>query len=284
MSRTDSTRVLSRFQRGLDIAKKAAQVLQTKYCVDDVFLIGSLLHPEQFTSHSDIDLAVSGLDRDLYFRAWDEVQSLGDDFTIDIVSMETASDSLLELIHRDGVSAISLDCDHFVGQQQLVSFMTASGSLVLIGRIQQELKEIQKLVDANHRLLEKLRTSQDQDYIGSIALNLHGFYCGVERILKLISQTVDQSVLDGQNWHQQLLDLMTSTIPTIRPAILSTRTRQLLGEFCSFRHVVINIYSFDLESERVQKLSQRLRECHELFQTDMCSFIDFLYLSGNSDS
>lgn len=275
---------LTLYERGLELAQEAAHLLQTKYYVDDVFLIGSLLHPGQFTSHSDIDLAVSGLDRDLYFRAWDELQSLDNGFAIDIVSIETASSSLLEVIQRDGVNATVLDCDHFVRQQKLVSFMTASGSLVLIGRIQQELKEVQKLVDSNHRLLEKLKTSQDQDYVGSIALNLHGFYCGVERILKLTAQTVDRAVPDGQNWHQQLLDQMISSIPTIRPAILSARTRHLLGEFCSFRHVVRNIYSFDLESERVQELSQRLRECHELFQTDVYSFIDFLYSSFNSDS
>lgn len=42
-------------------------------------------------------------------------------------------------------------------------------------------------------------------YLDSVALNLHGFYSGLERLFELVTRHVDRSVLAGETWHRNLL-------------------------------------------------------------------------------
>ena len=51
----------------------------------------------------------------------------------------------------------------------------------------------------------------------------------------------------GFNWHQVLLEQMTNEIPDIRPAVISEVTYEALDEYRGFRHVVRNIYAFQLD-------------------------------------
>ena len=53
-----------RQQRGLEQAKRSADLLKQEFQVNEVFLFGSLLTPELVHPESDIDLAVWGLSRD----------------------------------------------------------------------------------------------------------------------------------------------------------------------------------------------------------------------------
>ena len=49
------------------------------------------------------------------------------------------------------------------------------------------------------------RVASDQDYyLDAVALNLHGFYSGVERIFDLTARYIDRAVPDGESWHSEL--------------------------------------------------------------------------------
>jgi hypothetical protein len=56
----------------------------------------------------------------------------------------------------------------------------------------------------------------------------------------------------------------------------------MLDEYCSFRHVVRNIYSINLKSERVQQLAEELPRCFTLVQKDMDNFISSISQNNGS--
>jgi hypothetical protein len=55
---------------------------------------------------------------------------------------------------------------------------------VLAGRIQAELSELKTLAERIRLGMEKSKTQSDDFYLDSVALNLHGFYSGVERLFE----------------------------------------------------------------------------------------------------
>ena len=76
---------------------------------------------------------------------------------------------------------------------------------VLIGQIEQELEALQQLVDQTNSLMVKVEATGDMDYLGTIALNLHGFYSGAERIFRDIANDIDGSLPTSSDWHRRLL-------------------------------------------------------------------------------
>ena len=63
-------------ERLLGRVRKAADVLKTRFGARSVILFGSLAHKAWFTSKSDVDLAVEGLDADDYWEAWRVIEEL----------------------------------------------------------------------------------------------------------------------------------------------------------------------------------------------------------------
>lgn len=119
-------------------------------------------------------------------------------------------------------------------------------------RIQQELKEMIQIIKQTEQFLTQLdkplESTIETALISAIALNLHSFYTGAERIFEAIAKEIDRSVPTGQNWHRQLLEQMTVEIPQLRPALISEDTRFLFDELRRFRHVVRSIYAYQLDS------------------------------------
>ena len=74
--------------------------------------------------------------------------------------------------------------------------------LRLARRIQDEFGELVQVVDRVKKGWQQAQRSADDLYLDSVALNLHGFYAGLERLFELIAATVDGSVPQGANWHQ----------------------------------------------------------------------------------
>lgn len=154
---------------------------------------------------------------------------------------------------------------------------------VLIGEIGQELQNLNALVQRTEAIRIKAEATGDLDYLGTIALNLHGFYSGTERIFRDIALTVDETLPKQSDWHRQLLRQMNVAVPQIRPAVLSPEIMRSMNEFCSFRHVVRNVYTFDLIPERVQALALSLPEAYELLHRDLSAFCQFLATVNGSD-
>ncbi|NJL59681.1 MAG: hypothetical protein HC887_08600 [Desulfobacteraceae bacterium] len=69
------------------------------------------------------------------------------------------------------------------------------------------------------------------------ALNLHGFYTGVENIFEDIARYLDGDIPKGADWHKQLLLQLSAEIPAVRPRVICQETRFCLEEYRSFRHI-----------------------------------------------
>lgn len=153
--------------------------------------------------------------------------------------------------------------------------------LTLAGRIRAELTEIERVVQRAPIAWQRAQESLDDLYLDSAALNLHVFYSGVERLFELISQQIDQSRPDDGQWHQNLLRQMAVEIPKLRPAVISHTTRDLLDEYRGFRHVVRNVYAFNLNPSRMQHLVEGLDHTFKHVQRELIAFANLLESAGD---
>lgn len=146
----------------------------------------------------------------------------------------------------------------------------------LAGRIHQSMLDLERVVARAGTLMDKAQTTGDDDYLDGVALNLHGFYAGLERIFEDIARTVDKTVPDGPEWHQDLLLQMSAEIASIRPAVLSHQSRHCLEEYRGFRHVVCNVYTFNLRSARLREPTEGLERCYHSVARDLEELSTFL--------
>jgi len=160
-----------------------------------------------------------------------------------------------------------------------------SNYLALAGRIRQTLADVERVVARADKLMQQALRSGDDGYWDGVALNLHGFYGGLERIFVDIARTVERSIPSGSNWHQDLLLQISADVPQVRPAVIRTATRHCLDEYRSFRHIVRNVYTFNFKWGRLQELVKELRPCYDDVTADLTQFIDFLEaLSSSMDN
>lgn len=149
---------------------------------------------------------------------------------------------------------------------------------VVSARIRQELQELEQVIfRADRAIAAAKRQSADQDlYIDSAALSLHDFYSGMERIFHYIASGIDVSVPAGHEWHRELLKQMSVEIPKLRPVILSQESVNMLSEYLAFRHVVRNVYAFQFDPVRVERLVNGLPSVISKVKANLESFVSFL--------
>lgn len=144
---------------------------------------------------------------------------------------------------------------------------------VIAALIRRELQDLNPLIEKAQRGLRAARSSSDQDlYLDSVALNLHDFYTGIERILLHIAGTIDNVVPTGAQWHQELLQQMHIDVPGLRTSVLSDQAFECLKEYLAFRHVVRNVYTFKFDPERIAILVAKLPSCHDQLRKELDGF------------
>lgn len=65
---------------------------------------------------------------------------------------------------------------------------------------------------------------------------------------------------------------MSAELKEVRPGVISRTTRHCLEEYRGFRHVVRNIYTFKLHTNRIASLAATLETCFEMVQEDLSVF------------
>ena len=150
----------------------------------------------------------------------------------------------------------------------------------LAERIQGQVADLERLVQ---RVLQSWEGGQrspgQQDvYLDSVALNLDGFYSGVERLFELVVRHIDRDrePATGESWHQDLLQRMKKDIQETRPAIISDESASVLDELRRFRHLVRNIYTFNLIPEKIEPLVSSLPALWSRLRAELLAFADFL--------
>ena len=146
----------------------------------------------------------------------------------------------------------------------------------LVKRIRLELDEIQRVLDRIKEGWERSRRSNDDYYLDGIALNLHGFYSGFERIFTHIAETIDGELPRGEDWHRLLLRQMQADVPGIRPAVISVEVGNFLDELRKFRHVVRNVYTHNFDPVKLGKLVNSASELFTQAKAELLAFAAFL--------
>ncbi len=147
---------------------------------------------------------------------------------------------------------------------------------VLSGRIRDELSELALVVDRAEQGWKKAQTQCDDYYLDGVALNLHGFYSGLEHIFEKIASIIDENIPNGTNWHQELMRQMNIEVPGVRPAVISAELRSALEEYLGFRHVVRNVYTYQLNPEKLEPLILLLQKTFSRVKREFLAFAKFL--------
>jgi len=147
----------------------------------------------------------------------------------------------------------------------------------IAARIRAEIADLERVVNRIAYVWpHTAQATADQNvYLESVALNLHGFYSGLEKLFELIAKHIDQNSPQGEMWHRDLLRLISQ--PTaIRPDVISPTHIAQLDEFRRFRHIVRNVYSTNLQADKMVGLISTLPQLWGSLKVELLAFADFL--------
>jgi hypothetical protein len=149
---------------------------------------------------------------------------------------------------------------------------------LLVERIRAESKDLDRSAQrVQSSWSQGSSAPRNQDiYLDSVALNLHSFYTGVERLFELIVRYLDGVQPGGANWHRDLLVLVSREVAGRRPAVISAEVATALDEFRRFRHLVRNVYTANLVPDRIHPLVLALPRLWRQLGTELQAFADFL--------
>ncbi len=100
----DEEERLKLFHDARKAAELAARILVDKFRAERVYLFGSLLDEDSFSTHSDIDIAVDGLRVESYFTALNHLWDILPKGTnLDLVPLEDADETLKAKILISGI-------------------------------------------------------------------------------------------------------------------------------------------------------------------------------------
>lgn len=155
--------------------------------------------------------------------------------------------------------------------------------LALASRIEAELTDIEILIEKITEGWKHAKKTGDSYYLDSVALNLHGFYSALERVFVLIAQDIDGTIPEGSSWHQDLLVQMKTEIKKVRPTVLTRETYQSLDEYRGFRHIVRNVYTFNLSSDRIEPLVININNVFTDIKKEIGAFNEFIERVGETE-
>ncbi|MCK4763862.1 MAG: hypothetical protein KAW12_16790 [Candidatus Aminicenantes bacterium] len=144
----------------------------------------------------------------------------------------------------------------------------------IVEEIGREIEKIEKLFDEYESLLTKI-IAQEPDFIeiGSLAMLMHSFYNGLEKIFSRIAKKIDEQLPDGMEWYKELLELMAKQTGKREYVVLSKKTCEELKEYLGFRHFIRNAYAFDLNWDLMRDLVLRSNDVKSVVLGEIRSFI-----------
>ena len=151
-------------------------------------------------------------------------------------------------------------------------------------RIGQEWAEARRAARKAQQAFEASRREADPAFLlDSVALNLHGFYNGVERAFEAISRELDGGLPSGQRWHRDLLDQMAYDLRDVRPPVIRPATRDFLEEYMRFRHLIRNLYTWNLDPSLLERRTASLPPTLGALGEDFEAFQRFLDTAAVAD-
>lgn len=130
--------------------------------------------------------------------------------------------------------------------------------MLMRDEIEDELKGILLLVQSLANVVEQELDSEIKKRV--CASILSDFYMAAERIFKLIVKEIDLELPEGEDWHKKILRQAAVGLPEIRPPVIEKELFTRLEEYLKFRHLVRNIYGFQLKYARFEHLVKEMPE------------------------
>ncbi len=122
----------------------------------------------------------------------------------------------------------------------------------------------------------------NEDKLVHLAYQLHNLYSSYEDLFKEISLTFENYIERDSGYHKNLLLRMKMAIPGIRPGILSEKSHSILGELMGFRNVFRHAYDYNLSSEKLNILREKVLLHYPGIEEDVKKFKEFLEEKFNS--
>jgi len=144
------------------------------------------------------------------------------------------------------------------------------------GRIRQELTALEAVAARAGGAWAEAARSPGGYNVDAAALNLHGFYAGLERVFLIVAERIDQSAPSGASWRQELLLQMAVELPDVRPAVISADLVDELDRYRGFRHVVRSVYAHVLDARRVGELVESLPSMLRRLRAELTAFAEAL--------
>jgi hypothetical protein len=113
-------------------------------------------------------------------------------------------------------------------------------------------------------------------YLAAGALLLHNFYTGCERIFQRVGTDLNGALPRTPDWHFRLLRSMAIAVPGVRPALIGEDVARDLAEYLRFRHLVRNLYGYELQAGKVEPLVAGLPGLADRFGRAIETFLAYL--------
>lgn len=122
--------------------------------------------------------------------------------------------------------------------------------------VEQHLEKLRTEGERFRELMEGLDAAEgpiDWQHTESVANRLHNLYMGAEHIFRRVAKIIDEELPEGDRWHKDLLQQMSSAGDD-RPPVIDDELRLELLSFLQFRHFYREGYLVDVECDEMAGL------------------------------
>jgi len=145
-------------------------------------------------------------------------------FGVDLVRIEEAPPSLKSYVLMEGLTLGNEipQSDEYIFEASLVLKYAA-----LISRIRRTLFDVDQEYNYAKEQAGLAEETKQAVYWTAVGLSMHGYYTGLEKIFKIIVDTVDGGLMSPQTgqWYKDLLDQVMLDVLDTRPPVIDEKTR-----------------------------------------------------------